>query len=384
MADYNKYKDFFDSYGGDHEYNPEAEYRRRRLAAKKKALKRKRRFIRCVTALFLAVIVAVAAVVTVTVKKHSKSNNASSDAYTLHEITSSGQETGQQSEPQITAPVSTSATVKLGSQIDSQYAILVDCSNNNVLAEKSPDERIYPASMTKVMTLLVAAENVDSIDGRFTMTNEIIDPLYKEGASRAGFCAGENVRIADMFYGTVLESGAEAAVGLAVYVSGSEEKFVELMNQKAAQLGLKSTLFTNVTGLHDKNLYTTCREMAIIMRAALENDFCKTVLSTEYYTVAANDFHDELKFHSTMLSRMYGTEPGVATIKGGKTGFTANSGNCLVSYAETDDGREIICVTAVGGGRYKPIFDCINMYKDYTHPSQTASASSGTASASEK
>ncbi len=78
--------------------------------------------------------------------------------------------------------------------------------------------------MTKVMTLLVAAENVDSIDGRFTMTNEIIDPLYKEGASRAGFCAGENVRIADMFYGTVLESGAEAAVGLAVYVSGSEEK----------------------------------------------------------------------------------------------------------------------------------------------------------------
>lgn len=376
MADYNKYKSFFDNYGPErvNKRDIDIEQKRRRAAAKKKALRRKRRFLFCAVSVLL--IITVSAVTgTVALVKHSKTkNNTSSGTYTVHEVTSSN---NSQSSSDISMPMpkTTKSTVTLGSQIDSAYAILVDCSDDTVLAEKLPDEMIYPASMTKVMTLLVAAENVDSIDGRFTMTREIIDPLYKEGASRAGFCAGENVRVADMFYGTILESGAEAAVGLAVYVSGSEEKFVELMNKKAEELGLTSTHFTNVTGLHSKEHYTTCREMAVIMRAALENDFCKAVLSTEYYTVAENDFHEELKFHSTMLSRMYGNEPGVATIKGGKTGFTANSGNCLVSYAETDDGREIICVTADGGGRYKPIYDCIELYKNYTHP-----LSSGTAS----
>ena len=121
----------------------------------------------------------------------------------------------------------TSDTVTIGSKIESNNAILIDVSNNVVLARKSPDEKIYPASMTKVMTLLVAAENVDDISATFKMTSTIIDPLYKEGATLAGFGPGETVTIKDMFYGAILESGAEATVGLAEHISGSEEEITE-------------------------------------------------------------------------------------------------------------------------------------------------------------
>ena len=255
---------------------------------------------------------------------------------------------------------------KLLDGIHSTYALLADCSDSTILASKLGSERMYPASMTKIMTLLVAAENITSIDATMEMTSQIIDPLYKEEATMVGFRPGEQVKAIDLFYGTILVSGAEAAAGLAIMTAGSEERFVEMMNEKAVELGLKNTHFTNMTGLHNKLHYSTCLDMAVIMRACLENDFCKMILSTEYYTIEANSYHEELKLHSTMFSRMYGTEPEVATILGGKTGYTSNSGNCLISYAETNDGRTLICVTAAGDGKYKPIYDAIEIYKNYS------------------
>lgn len=262
----------------------------------------------------------------------------------------------------------TDKTVTLGGQIDSKYAVLIDVSNNTVLARKNADATVYPASLTKIMTLLVAAEHITDLDATFTMTSAIIDPLYRENAAMAGFMPNEVCTIRDMFYGSMLESGAEATVGLAVFVSGSEEKFVELMNEKAAALGLTKTHFTNTTGLHNKQHYTTCNEMAVIVTAAMQNELVKTLLTTERYKVNKNSFHDELNFHSTCMSRMYGTEPKVATILGGKTGFTSNSGNCLATVGITDDGRDIVCVTAAAEGTYKPIYDAIELYKTYTHP----------------
>ena len=261
-------------------------------------------------------------------------------------------------------------TVTLSGQIDSKYAVIIDVSNNTILARKSADETIYPASLTKIMTLLVAAENVKDLNATFTMTSAIIDPLYRENAAMAGFMPGEACNIKDMFYGSMLESGAEATVGLAVHIAGSEERFVELMNQKAADLGLTKTHFTNTTGLHNKQHYTTCNEFAVILTAAMKNDFVKTLLTTERYTVPKNSYHSELNFHSTCMSRMYGTEPEVATILGGKTGFTSNSGNCLATVGITDDGRDIVCITAAAEGTYKPIYDAILLYKEYTHPAK--------------
>ncbi len=265
-------------------------------------------------------------------------------------------------------PTAADYTVTLGKEIESPYAVLIDTSNDTILARRNADQVIYPASMTKVMTLLVAAENIDNLDDTFEMSYAIIDPLYKEGLTLGGFGHGEKVKLIDMFYAMILESGADAAVGLATYVSGSEQEFVKLMNQKCDELNLKNTHFTNASGMHNKENYTTCIEMAMIMRAAIENDFCRKILSTEWYTVPANEFHKELKYHSGMFEKMYGTEPKVATINGGKTGFTSQSLFCLASFGKTDDGREIICVTAKGDRKYSPIYDAIELYRDYTHP----------------
>ncbi len=365
MSHFDQYGDFFEKYDPYTSQKPQNSNK----PPKKRNRKNKRnRYIRL--ALFLApyllgvvaVVVAISLIISTLIKKPDTTDNAYLTAGV--ENTSSVQ---IEESPVILVPKTTENTKSLGSKIQSSNAVLIDCSTGNILAQKASATRIFPASMTKVMTLLVAAENISNLDDTFIMTSAIIDPLYREGSTLAGFMPNEPVRLEDMFYGAILESGGEAAIGLAIYVSGSEEAFVKLMNQKASDLGLENTHFCNATGLHDNAHYTTSREMAIIMHAALSNEFCRRVLSTEYYTVSANDYHDEIVFHSGMFTKMYGTEPNVATIKGGKTGYTVNSGNCLVSYAVTDDGREIICVTAQGGGKYIPIYDCIELYKNYTH-----------------
>lgn len=366
MSYYNdKYEDFFQKYSPERSQGCTSGDN----GSRKRPNKKRRRHLKPGAKAFFAVtaLALVALIIALSV------SNCSGDDKPLDGTQSTPSEAnvstvGADTIPQTVRPVSAQYTVTLGSGIESNNAILVDTSDNTILARRNADVKIYPASMTKVMTLLVVAENVDDISKSFKMTSAIIDPLYREGATLAGFCPGEKVAIADMIYGMILESGAEASVGLAVYIAGSEENFVKMMNSKAKELGLTNTNFCNVTGLHDKNHYTTCTEMAMIMQAAINNDFCRQVLSTEYYTVSANSYHEEITFHSGMFSRMYGTEPEVATIKGGKTGYTVNSANCLVSYAVTDDNREIICVTADGGGKYVPIYDCIELYKNYTHP----------------
>ncbi len=359
--DHAKYGDFFNSHDPD----------RTPRSGRRPPKKPKRRLKPWVkTALAIVALALIVVLISLSVSKCTEHADTASDtSSTASEDTASTVNTTP--ENGITRPKTADYTVTLGNQIESEHMVLIDTSDNTILARRNADKVIYPASMTKVMTLLVVAENIDDITATFKMTSAVIDPLYREGLTLAGFCPNEEVRIVDMIYGMALESGAEASVGLATYVAGSEAEFVKLMNKKAAELGLKSTNFTNVSGLHDKNHYTTCTEMAMIMQAVIDNDFCREVISTEYYTVAKNSFHDELKFHSGMFEKMYGTEPEVATIKGGKTGYTGQSLFCLVSYAVTDDGRDIICVTAEGAQKYSPIYDCIKLYKEYTHPDKS-------------
>ena len=357
--DHAKYGDFFNSHDPNrrnHQQNNRPNRPKRRLKPWFKTV--------------LAVI-AIALVVFIIALSVSKCSDGNVDTASDNQPTASWENVSTVNtapDTSLSRPKSADYTVTLGPEIESAHAILIDTTDNVILARRNADKVIYPASMTKVMTLLVVAENVKDITATFTMTSKIIDPLYTQGLTLAGFHPNEEVKIIDMIYGMTLESGAEASVGLAVHISGSEEEFVKLMNKKAKELGLQNTNFTNVSGLHDKNHYTTCTDMAVIMEAIIKNDFCRQIISTEYYNVEKNSFHEELKFHSGMFEKMYGNEPEVADIKGGKTGFTSQSLYCLVSFAVTDDGRDIVCVTAKGEGKYSPIYDCIKLYKDYTHP----------------
>ncbi len=269
----------------------------------------------------------------------------------------------------------TDKTRILGSAISSQNAIMIDLASNEVLMTKDGDARIYPASMTKIMTLIVAYENSASLEDTFEMTTEIVEALYLANATVAGFLPGEKVRIDDLMYGLILPSGGDCAVALAVHVAGSEEAFAALMNAKAAELGLKNTHFANPSGLHDSKQYTTCREMAMILEYALRDDFMRQILSTYEYTTHSTPEHPEgIDLRSTMFERMYGDEASGMFIVGGKTGYTTEAKNCLASYAvrydketETEESvyqktPEYIFVTAHGPDKWAPVFDAINAY----------------------
>lgn len=247
----------------------------------------------------------------------------------------------------------------------SPYVALVDINDHSIIAGKSYDARIFPASMTKVMTLIVAVENIENLDETFTMTAEIIDPLVRESASRAGFEPGEAVTAKDMLYGLILPSGADASVGLAMMISGSEESFVNLMNKKCEEIGLKNTHFTNTSGLYNEQHYTTPVEMAMIMEYAMTNDVCREVLSMYQYTTTATEQHPEgILLSSTMFSRMYGNEVDTVSIKAGKTGYTTEAGNCLVSYAERGSDK-YIAVTSGAANRWNVVFDDFEVYGNY-------------------
>lgn len=252
-------------------------------------------------------------------------------------------------------------------KVDSDYGILINLDTMSVVADKKGDDRIYPASMTKVMTLIVAVENLKDLNETFTFTNELIDPLVNEEASRAGFDPDETVPVTDLLYGTVLPSGADATSALAIVVAGGEREFVKLMNKKANEMGLMNTHFMNASGLHDEYHYSTCHEMALILNYAMQNELCAKILSAVQYTTTKTPQHpDGIELYSTMFSRMYGNEAVGVTIKAGKTGYTNEGGNCLVSYAIKDsDGTRYILATAHASGQWKPTYDAIHAYAKY-------------------
>ncbi len=252
--------------------------------------------------------------------------------------------------------------------------VLIDVKGNTVLASKDADECIFPASLTKVMTLIVAVESCTDLNGKFTMTSEILEPLIIENASVAEFATGEEVTVKDMLYGLILPSGADAAIGLATYISGSEEAFAQLMNKKAEEMGLVNTHFMNSSGLHHDEHYSTCREMAEILRYAMENDTMRDVLTTYQYTTSFTPQHpDGIELTSTMFSRMYGDEPENAFIIAGKTGYTLEACHCLASFAvkceEWESEEDIynrsgdyILVTVGSPTKWGAVFDAIDIY----------------------
>ena len=261
----------------------------------------------------------------------------------------------------------TDDTLDIGVENDAQSIIIVDKSDNTVVAERNAHERKYPASTTKIMTLLVAVENIKNFDDTFTMSLEITDPLFVAEASVAGFLNNEQISMTDLLYGTILPSGADAAMGLAVKIAGSEEEFVKLMNNKVKELGLKNTNFANVTGLHSKQNYSSAYDMAIILDAALQNDLCREVLSTYQHTTAKTPQNPNgLLLTSTLFSYMYGNEPETATILGGKTGFVNESGYCIASYGKGNESqKEYIVVTMGNSARWPAFYGQIDLYKQF-------------------
>lgn len=260
--------------------------------------------------------------------------------------------------------------------IHSEYAVLIDVTNKKVLAQKQMNQKMYPASMTKVFTTFVALEMIEDVNSKCTITAEMIDPYYKEGATLAGFTYDEQVPIIDIVYASLLKSGADAASALAIYTCGSEEAFMDKVNERIKELGLTSTHFTNPVGMHDENHYTTAYEMACMMEIALSNPVIEKALKLEenYVSSPTPEHPEPLQFKSTFIARVYKDMVDGMIIEGGKTGYTSVSKHSAVSFATTDDGRTLVLVTAKStGNKYYPVYDCKDIYANYAGVSKPES-----------
>lgn len=250
-------------------------------------------------------------------------------------------------------------------QVFSEYAILINESDNTIVADKNGTSRIYPASMTKVLTILVAAENIEDWDATVTITQEMTDYAYVNDCSCVGYMVGEQAPVKDLFYGTILPSGADAAYALATYVAGSHEEFVELMNQKARELGLTNSHFTNCVGLYADDHYSTPYDMAMILKAAVENDWCRQVMNARIFTTASTTEHPEgLEISNWFLRRIEDKMEGEEVICA-KTGFVNQSRSCAASYGVSEKGTPYICVTAGAESSWRCIKDHVAMYDLY-------------------
>ena len=226
----------------------------------------------------------------------------------------------------------------------SPSVILMEESTGTILYEKNSDEAHYPASITKIMTTLLALEN-GNLSDMVTFSDDAINNTEGSGIARD---YGEQMTLEQCLYGVMLESANECAYAVAEHVGGTVENFVDMMNAKAKELGCTNTHFANPHGLQDENHYTTAHDMALIAQAAYQNETFRIIIGTKMYTIPPTNKHAEetvLRNHHDMLCTYHNANRKYLYpyCVGGKTGYTATANSTLVTYAEKD-GMTLICV----------------------------------------
>ncbi|MCD7785100.1 MAG: D-alanyl-D-alanine carboxypeptidase [Oscillospiraceae bacterium] len=236
-------------------------------------------------------------------------------------------------------------------EVYSEAAYLVSLDTGDVVYSKNADEQLVPASLTKIMTAAILLElyqdDISALSTTYVCgTSACFDELYLTGASTADIQIGEMVSYKDLLYALMLRSACEAANIIAYNVAGSLEAFVEMMNEKAEELGCENTHFTNAHGLFYENHYTTAYDMAIITQYAMSLPMFTEIACTESYTMEATSYHEERTIIHTnyMMSKTNGGDYYYEYVKGIKTGTLDEAGRCLVSLAYKD-GYSYLLVT---------------------------------------
>jgi len=217
--------------------------------------------------------------------------------------------------------------------VSAQSAVLIDAHDDTILMGQLPNTRLPMASTTKIMTAIVAIENSD-----LNKIVKVSDKAVGVEGSSIYLRKEEEIKMEDLLYGLMLESANDAAEAIAIEVAGSVEKFADMMNKKAKELGLKDTHFMNPHGLDHEKHYTTAYELAKIASYALKNETFRKIVSTKKYVTKDKDGNYRVFINHNRMLRVYDGAIGV------KTGYTKRSGRTLVSAAERD-GLMLVAVT---------------------------------------
>jgi len=233
--------------------------------------------------------------------------------------------------------------------IDSKYVTLYNLDENEVIYSKDENKIISIASLTKIMTSIVALEKIDELNTKIIVPYGTNYGLIEQGAARVGFVEGTYVTYNDLLYGALLPSGADATRALALSISGSEEEYVKLMNAKAKELGMNNTNFVNCHGLDIEGHYSTINDVLILLKYALENETFKQIFTEKSYTSSNGYF----KMESTVVKTGKRYNVDVSNIIGSKTGFTYDAGQCLASLFNIHN-TNFLLITAGAESEYSP------------------------------
>lgn len=229
--------------------------------------------------------------------------------------------------------------------LDAGAALIFNITDQKAVYNQGAFERLYPASITKVMTFLVAADLVDW-DETVTITDAMLD--LDPASSVAGLKGGDIIAMKDLFYGLLVVSGNDAAQAIALHVSGTQEQFADLMNAKASELGATGSHFVNAHGLTDEQHYTTAYDVYLIFKEALKDprfvDIISTPQHTAYYTGAGGSQVEKTWTAGQRYLTGEVEAPEGFTVVGGKTGTTSAAKNCIVLYSRDAAGKEYISV----------------------------------------
>ncbi|MBO5200771.1 MAG: D-alanyl-D-alanine carboxypeptidase [Clostridia bacterium] len=254
-------------------------------------------------------------------------------------------------------------------ELHHEAGMLISMDTGDVLYSKNADERMYPASITKLMSAVVMLENIDDLENEFiTYTKTANDLILGTGSAiynGDGLKVGEKMRASDALAALLISSSGDVAYAIAEHVGGTIDGFVDMMNEKAKEMGLANTHYTNPVGLHDDNLYTTARDISVLAKYAFGIDIVKELLSKTQYKMEATNFHKELNIYTSNLMISPNTNVYYRYAVCGKTGYTSKAGRCLVCIGSYNgyNYMSIVLNAKTPGGKRNEFIDTANMFR---------------------
>ena len=261
------------------------------------------------------------------------------------------EEENQTKEPQTNETQANEATANDTLSLAAETAVLIDAASGEILYDKDADKKMYPASITKLMTILLALENGKLTD-EITFSHDAVYNI-EPGSAHIAILEGETLTLEQVLRAIILRSANEASNGVAEYVDGSVEAFAKHMTERAKELGCTNTNFVNANGLFDENHYTTAHDMALIARELLKHEEYRSMMSETDYEIPPTNLQTETRYlhgQHQMLNpnSIYYYKDAI----GGKTGYTVEAGNTLVTYAERDGLTLIAVVMKCNGAEH--------------------------------